>query len=324
MNQLPHLPELAPPPASISVTEPVSRAIEHTRRVLFPFNAGKWLTLGFVAWLAHLGEGGGSSFNLPDTSGRGSGGSGPGLGPALDWLRDNLSMVVTVGVVVLLLGIALGVAMTWVSSRAKLMFVHSVARDEAKVEEPWRRFAERGRDLFWVRLWIGLLGLGLLVVALAIAGVLAWPDLSRGVFESGALLGLLLGGAVLVLGGLPLTVAAMLIDDFVVPTMYLNDEPVGPAWRRVKSEVISGRVWTVVLFYLMKFLLGLVTGLIALVATCITCCIVALPYIGTVFLLPLFVFNQAYVLYFLEQFGSGWQSISRPEAVEPGSGFSGP
>lgn len=308
MNQLPNLPPLAPVPAGISVTDPVSRAIDHTRRVLFPFNAGKWLTLGFVAWLAHLGEGGGS-FNLPDTSGRGGGGSG--LQPAIDWIRDNLSTVVVAGVVVLVVGIALGVLMTWVSSRAKLMFVDGVARDDASVEEPWRRFAERGRDLFWVRFWLGLIGLAVFLLALAIAAALAWPDLSRGVFEQGAWLGLGLGMLVLILGGVPLAVAGALIDDFVVPCMVLNDEPVGPAWQRVKSEVISGRIGTIVLFYLMKFVLALVGAMLAFAVTCITCCVAALPYIGTVFLLPVFVFNQAYVLFFLQQFGPSWDVFGR-------------
>lgn len=308
MNQLPPLPELAPRQTSISVTEPVSRAIEHTRRVLFPFSASKWLTVGFVAWLAHLGEGGGSSFNIPDTSGRGSG-SGSGIKPAIDWVRDNLATVVTVGIVVLVIGIGLGVAMTWVSSRAKLMFVHSVATDEAAVEEPWRRFAERGNNLFWVRFWLGMLGLVLLLGALGLFAVMAWPDLSSGVFDRGATIGLIVAGSVLVLGAIPLGIASALIDDFVVPAMYLNDEPVGRAWQRVKSEVLSGNVVTVILFYLMKFLLSLVQAMIALVATCVTCCFVALPYIGTVILLPLFVFNQAYVLFFLEQFGPSWRAI---------------
>lgn len=299
----------------MSVTEPVSRAIEHTRRVLFPFSAGKWLSMGFVAWLAHLGEAGGS-FNLPDTSGRGGGG-GSGIKPAIDWIRDNLSLVVTVGVAVLVVGMAIGVAMTWVSSRAKLMWVSAVARDDAAVEEPWRRFAERGRDLFWVRLWIGLIGLLLLLVGLGVGGALAWPELSSGVVERGALLGLGVGVLLIVLGGIPLTVASALIDDFVVPAMYLNDEPVGPAWRRVKAEILSGNLGTIVLFYLMKILLSLVEGMIAILATCITCCFVALPYIGTVILLPLFVFNQAYVLCFVEQFGPGWRSIERPEPFSP-------
>jgi hypothetical protein len=41
-----------------------------------------------------------------------------------------------------------------------------------------------------------------------------------------------------------------------------------------------------------------------------------LPYLGTVILLPLYVFNRAYVLAFIEQFGPSWQ-LFRRENAEP-------
>jgi hypothetical protein len=49
----------------ISVTEPVSPALERVKAMLFkPFDLGKWFTIGFCAWLALLGEGGsGGGFN---------------------------------------------------------------------------------------------------------------------------------------------------------------------------------------------------------------------------------------------------------------------
>ena len=51
----------------ISVTTPISQAIERVRQILFnPFDLGKWFVIGFCAWLAGLGEsggGGGGNFN---------------------------------------------------------------------------------------------------------------------------------------------------------------------------------------------------------------------------------------------------------------------
>ena len=53
-------------PVEINVVEPVSPALERVKRVLFqPFDLGKWFVIGFCAWLACLGEGGGSGFHVP-------------------------------------------------------------------------------------------------------------------------------------------------------------------------------------------------------------------------------------------------------------------
>jgi hypothetical protein len=58
----------------ISVTEPVSPALERVKTMLFkPFDLGKWFTIGFCAWLAFLGESGGgggfnNAFNINSTS----------------------------------------------------------------------------------------------------------------------------------------------------------------------------------------------------------------------------------------------------------------
>ena len=47
-------------PREISVAEPVSPALERVKLMLFqPFDLGKWFVIGFCAWLAFLGEGGG-------------------------------------------------------------------------------------------------------------------------------------------------------------------------------------------------------------------------------------------------------------------------
>lgn len=298
----------------ISVTSPISAAIDHTKRILFPFKLGRWLSLGFVAWLAHLGEGGGSSLNIPDTSSGRSG--GPSLKPAVDWVIDNLGLVIAGSVVLLLVGVGISALLLWLSSRGRFMFIDDLVKNEDKVEEPWREFADRAWRLFKFRFGLSLLGglVGLLGIAVFLW--IAWPELQTGVFETQGLIGALVAVALVAVFGIPLGIIGALVDDFVVPAMYLHDESVGEAWRRVRSEIIQGRVGTIVLFYLVQFGLGMVVGLIAVVVTCITLCIAALPYIGTVILLPLIVFNRAYVLAFIEQFGPNWQ-LFRRENTEP-------
>jgi hypothetical protein len=70
-----------------------------------------------------------------------------------------------------------------------------------------------------------------------------------------------------------------------------------------------------ILYLLFKIVIGLGMGLLAVVATCATCCIAGLPFIGTVILLPLPVFQRAYSVYFLEQFGADWEVF--PSAHKP-------
>lgn len=74
--------------------------------------------------------------------------------------------------------------------------------------------------------------------------------------------------------------------------------------------MLSGNGLTFFLYFLMKVVIGIAVGFLAMGATCLTCCIVAIPYVGSVILLPLSVFMQAYPLCFIEQFGPKWQFFS--------------
>ncbi len=284
--------------------------------MLFPIQAGKWFALGFVAWLAHLGEGGSSSFNVPDTSGGSSSGSGPSFKPAVDWIVDHLSIVIMIAIVAILVGVALDAALLFLSSRARFMFIDNIVKDDAKVEEPWRRFADLGMKLFKFRFILSLLGLLAVLAASAVFLSLAWPELRDGQFGETSIIAAVIAGSLAVILGAPLGVVGVLVNDFVVPSMYLNDEGVGAGWKRMRQEIFRGRGTTIFLFYLVQLGLGLVVGVITLGVTCITCCIAALPYIGTVILLPLFVFSRTYVLLFIEQLGPGWQFFRR-DSAEP-------
>ncbi len=238
-------------------------------------------------------------------------------------MRDNLSLVVTLGIAIVVVGVAIGVALLWVSSRAKLMFIDCIAHDRAAVEEPWRRFKSAGSRLFRVRLVLSLIGMPLVLGAMALGVWMAWADIKAGRFGSGALLGGLIGGGLLLLFAFLMSIADSVVQDFLAVSLYLHDETVAEAWQRVTTEIFAGRVGTIVVFYLMKIALGMAVGFLAMVGTCLTCCIAALPYIGTVILLPLFVFSRAYVMFFVEQFGPAWRLFPEPEPAPWQSGFGG-
>jgi hypothetical protein len=98
-----------------------------------------------------------------------------------------------------------------------------------------------------------------------------------------------------------------LLEDFVVPVMYRRGVRTVEAWGVFRREVLPGNGWAIVRFYLLKVLLGIAIGVAAILVTCCTCCLAALPYLGTVILLPIYVFVRSYSLSFLEQCGEEWR-----------------
>jgi len=292
-----------------SVIEAIPAAFRRMARTLFqPFDVGKWFVLGFCAWLAQLGEGGGPHFNFNAGGGGPSGpGGGGGMGDAADWVEEHLVVLILAALAVFLLVAGLVALVTWLSSRGKFMFLDGVARNRGAVVEPWRRFRVPANSLFWFRF---LFALAVLLALAILGGVclgVAWVDIARETFGAAAVAAIAIG----VLGLLVITLAAGVIgavlDDFVVPVMYLRGRRVLQAWGVFWRELAAGHIGPLLLFYLMKWLLGMVIGIIAMLACCLTCCIVALPYIGTVILLPVFVFLRCYSLAFIEQYGPDWR-----------------
>src|SRR5205807_1930242 len=75
-----------------------------------------------------------------------------------------------------------------------------------------------------------------------------------------------------------------------------------------------------ILYILFLFVLTLLVAMVSCIAMCATCCIAAIPYIGTVILLPLYVFLAAYPLLFARQFGPDWDawgSLTAPNLSVP-------
>jgi len=302
----------------LSVTDPIERAIDRTKLVLFqPFRAGKWFTLGFCAFLAHLGNMGG--FNSLQNFGKRQE-FGESLKSVADpvhtWVLAHLALAIVGGILALLVGLLLA----WLKARGQFMLLSGVARDRGEVAAPWREFASAANRLFGFNLVLGitaLLGIALLA-GLGIA--IALPDIRAEEFGRRALLGLLTGLPLLLIFLLALGVISVLLHDFVLPIMYLRRQGVLEAWGTVRREVLSGRTGTLVLYFLMKIVLGIAIGILVLMGTCLTCCCAALPYIGSVILLPVFVFHRSYSLCFLEQLGDGWSFFGEPATAPEARG----
>jgi hypothetical protein len=302
-----------------SAADAISHAVERSKQLLFPVKGDKWFALGFTVFLAQCGESGGSVQipSLPSGSGPSvpSGPAAPGSGATPPYLQnlidqvthalhDNLALYVSLAIGGLLSIMGVWIFILWFSSRAKLMFAESVIWDRVDLGAQWTRAADLGLSLFKFRAWFGVASSLLLLSAIAGGVVVALPDLQSGAFfGTRAVIGYSLFGFAILAIGLPLAITLLLLDDFVVPLMVVRNVRVREAWRICRAEVLSGNIGGVILFYLLRFVLSIAVGIAAVILSCVTCCFTAIPYIGTVLMLPIFVFSRSYSLYYLQELG---------------------
>ena len=299
-------------PQRISVIDPISPAIEHVRLMLFkPFDLSKWLVVGFCAWLAQLGRGGGSS--------GGNGWRADGHEPIFHAIRDgilaHLAVIIFVAAIIVPIVIIIMVVLCWLRSRGQFMFVHCVAGNKAEVAVPWNKFARHGNSLFLFRIVIGLIFL--LVIGLPVAvAVFAGIVMCATGFNPAAIIGLTGAIFVSVVVAILFGLIAKFTTDFVVPIMFLNTESCVAGWKQCLA-LISGNKAQIVLYILFQIVICMVIAFIALTICLVTCCccccllvLFALPYVGTVILLPLIAFKRAYSLFYLRQFGTQFDVFS--------------
>jgi uncharacterized membrane protein len=89
---------------------------------------------------------------------------------------------------------------------------------------------------------------------------------------------------------------------FMVPLMYVRRYRAGQAFRQMAGLVLEN-AGSFILFCLFGMCMLLGVGMVSGIATCLTCCLALLPYVGTVILLPVWVFLRSYALRFIRQFG---------------------
>ena len=309
---------------SYSFIRPLSRGWQEMSKQLFqPFDIGRWLSLGFTAWLALLTDScgsSGSSYSPP-----GGGGSSDGTSTQVSWpetgelvetgrqwmetakgfLMEYWWAFLAVAFVILLL-FAFWLLLLWISSRGKLMFVDNVVSRRAEVVAPWKQHRELGDSLFGFRLLFGLATVGVGMILLSGLGYILYTALSTGDWSSPMVwgLGALLG---LITMALSLSTAYLLffLNAFVVPIMHRKNLRTMAAWGEFATIFRANPVAFLVVG-LLTFFVFLAVGVAIFVFGIATCCVgfllLAIPYVGTVLLLPLHVTYRAFTVEFLAQF----------------------
>jgi len=310
-------------PSKIEIFAPFGAAYEWMKGMLFrPFDVARWLTIAFAAFLAGNIGGGGGKFTRLGRLGNGNWGySSTRYGDfQSDW---NIEPWVIAGIVVaVLIGLAIALIWMWVSSRGRFIFTDCVVKNKAAIKEPWREFRREGNSYFLFSLVVAagmifLLGITLLIAWLPLSVLMGNRDSREAI-----VIPLIVLSVIVVLISLGLALFFVLVAQFMVPVMYRRRCLAQEAFLDV-TKLILGNPGPFILFVLFGIGLAIVVGVIAMLVTCITCCIGAFPYISTVLLLPVIVWLMAFKLLFLRQFGDQydvWAATgTAAPAIEPSS-----
>ena len=296
----------------IQIFKPFGEAFELMKKILFqPFDLKKWFIIGFAAWLANLG-GGGGGFNYRYDRGE-----------DFQKLNETISRiphpVLITGICALIAVVLLLVVLfAWLRARSRFMFIDCIVKNRGAIAEPWREFRTEGNSYFLFSLTAAVC---LVLFAALVSAPLVYVairgrfylSLHRDRLEPYVLLITALWVFIILL----VVFAWALTVNFMVPVMYRRRCRAYQSFRAATS-VISRHPGEIVLYCLFLIVLALASAMVGCVVTCATWCIAAIPYVGAVILLPVFVLLRSFSLLFLRQFGPEydvWASFTPPEYV---------
>ena len=292
--------------SNIEIFKPFGDAFELMKKILFqPFDLKKWLVIGFAAWLANLGAGGGGNFNYPNNRRD----EAHKLNETIGQIPQPVlitGICILVCVVLLLI-----VVFAWLRARGRFILLDCIVRNRAAIVEPWKEFRGEGNSFFLFSLVIVLV----LIAVIGVAGlVLIVPFIPWGSHGEPGIL-FWIGISLTAFAAVCLIFVWELVSQLMVPIMYRQRCRARVAFARA-VELINSHPGPILLYVLFLLLLAVAAVMISCAVTCATCCIAAIPYLGTVILLPIPVTLGAFSLLFLRQFGPDynvWASFMPPE-----------
>lgn len=301
----------------IEILKPLDEAFELMKKILFkPFDVGKWFVIGFAAFLS--GHFAGVGFNLPI-------GGFPPRGADQNLVSSNWDqweqwkpwLPIAIAVFVLLT-LVLIVLFSWLRARGNFIFTDCIVRNRAAIAEPWREYRREGNSYF---LFLLAVTFGVLVFfgLLCLLGFSVFGIFGQGANNAAMTPMFIVFLVLFFMVWLCFAFFFGLTSYFMVPLMYVRRCRAVEAFREV-AGLILGNAGSFILFCLFSFCLLLAAAMIGGMATCATCCLAALPYIGTVILLPVFVCLRAFGLRFIRQFGPDydvWAAMPETSPAPP-------
>jgi hypothetical protein len=242
----------------LTASQAISPAIDRTARFLFrPF---QWATYLKLAAVACITEGVSANTNL-NLSHRDASWPGPGSSPIFHLPNELIALIV----IAVLACLAIGIVVYYLVTRLRFAFFHCLVRQTREIRPGWRLYREQAWRFFKTSLLIWLL---LLCIAAAVMLPFGFRffDLFRAAQVGGQidpagvfLLFLAFVPAVLFLF-LMFWVVDVMLRDFLLPHVALDDASVEEAWAAARSriEAEKGKFFV---YLLLRLLLPILAGI---------------------------------------------------------------
>lgn len=276
-------------------------------------SAGVWFSFGLAFFLQDCVEGGNGYNNY-------GGGDLSHMMPRSGLEGWETGELLAVGAVALVLALALGVLLVWLGSRGQALALRSVMAGRIDLGAQWSETRAAGMRLFRWHLGFGVV----LITALVGAFLGIWWVLSSNQDSPDTRAALLLG-AVSGIGvvALPLLALRSVMRNFVFPLVVAKGLTLREAWSMFWGAA-RGHLGGLALFFLARLLIGIAGGMMALVATLLSCCIGALPILHQTIMAPFYVFERSHALYTLASLGPELSLLEAPPDEFGGYGGSVP
>ncbi|MDD5599893.1 MAG: hypothetical protein PHV82_18260, partial [Victivallaceae bacterium] len=278
------------------------RAFRRMTVILFrPFDIGKWLVLGFSAWLATMFNSAGFKFQSSERIQKITPpvrdiflGDGSFVGRVCGYFKieESIFWLIVFGTIALILFvIAVSLLIIWISSRFKFIFIDNIANNRAAISQSWTKFKEPGNSAFrWFFAW-GVACCLFLTAIFIIAASVVYPLLieylrTEDFHISGIDIFILtLTATAYVLGGLFLLFALYFFNEFVLLIMYKRNMHARSAWR-IFLKLLNAVPLTFLKFFILQIFAAIACFMAVFLFVICTCCItlipLAIPYLGSV------------------------------------------
>jgi hypothetical protein len=222
---------------AISAVDAVSLAVQRTKEFLFrPFRWGTFLKLGLVAIVT---EGLGNNFHSSKHSNQPSE-HGPMLSSPFNLPHEWIAAIVAA----VLVALVVSMVIFYVVTRLRFAFFHCLIHNTKEIRPGWSVYGSQATRFFWLNLGVGFCFL-LLVGVIALPFIAGFWRLFHQIPQGGHLdFGLLLSLVlplipIVVLLALAGVVTDLVLRDWMLPHIALEDATAGEAWASVWARLMA-------------------------------------------------------------------------------------